>query len=405
MIKKLRIKFICVNMLIVTCMLALLFTTLFVFMHKSLEQNQLAGMVRAAEEPLPKHALRKGGANELKLPAIVLEKMPDGSLISAGNGSYDLTEQEALEALWDAAWDEEEPVGILSDYGLRYYRSDGPRGQKLVFADLSAERVTLRSLAKTCALIGASSLVVFFLLSVLLARWAIRPVEEAWRQQKQFVADASHELKTPLAVILANAELLEQEGYDDGQKKQFAASIRTMSLQMRHLLEQLLNLARLDNVHDTPDFAPLDFSRLVEDSLLPFEPIFFEQGLTLESEVESGLRVRADEQLLRQVVDILLDNAQKYSLPGAVRLFLQRSGAHHCVLRLSNPAAELSKTQCRDIFKRFYRRDEARTASGSYGLGLPIAEGIVQRLGGKIVCEWADGEICFTVTLPVEADA
>ena len=156
MIKKLRIKFICVNMLIVTCMLALLFTTLFVFMHKSLEQNQLAGMVRAAEEPLPKHALWKGGANELRLPAIVLEKMPDGSLISAGNGSYDLTEQEALEALWDAAWDEEEPVGILSDYGLRYYRSDGPRGQKLVFADLSAERVTLRSLAKTCALIGAS---------------------------------------------------------------------------------------------------------------------------------------------------------------------------------------------------------------------------------------------------------
>ena len=404
MIKKLRIKFICVNMLIVTCMLALLFTTLFVFMHRSLEQNQLAGMMRAAQEPLPKHALWKGGTSELKLPAIVLEKLPDGSLISAGNGSYDLTEQEALEELWDAAWDEDEPVGILSDYGLRYYRSDGPRGQKLVFADMTAERATLRSLARTCALIGASSLVVFFLLSVLLARWAIRPVEEAWRQQKQFVADASHELKTPLAVILANAELLEQEGYDDGQKKQFTASIRTMSLQMRHLLEQLLNLARLDNVHDTPDFSPQDFSRLVEDSLLPFEPIFFEQGLTLESEVEPAIRVRADEQLLRQVVDILLDNAQKYSLPGVVRLFLQRSGAHHCVLRLSNPARELSKAQCRDIFKRFYRRDEARTSSGSYGLGLPIAEGIVKRLGGKISCEWADGEICFTVTLPAEAE-
>ena len=120
--------------------------------------------------------------------------------------------------------------------------------------------------------------------------------------------------------------------------------------------------------------------------------------------MEPAIRVRADEQLLRQVVDILLDNAQKYSLPGVVRLFLQRSGAHHCVLRLSNPAAELSKTQCRDIFKRFYRRDEARTSSGSYGLGLPIAEGIVKRLGGKISCEWADGEICFTVTLPAEAE-
>ena len=113
--------------------------------------------------------------------------------------------------------------------------------------------------------------------------------------------------------------------------------------------------------------------------------------------------MRGDEQLLRQVVDILLDNAQKYSLPGTVRLSLQRSSTHHCALRLSNPADELSREERRDVFKRFYRRDEARTSSGSYGLGLPIAEGIVQRLGGKIVCDWANGEICFTVTLPIEA--
>ena len=403
MIKKLRIKFICVNMLIVSCMLALLFNMLFVFMNQSLAQRQIASMEQAAQEPLPRNVFGKGGANELKLPAIVLERRPDGTLAAAGNGSYDLTEQEALEALWDEAMAEEEPVGILSDYGLRYYRSDSPRGQKLVFADMSIERATLRSLAKTCALIGTVSLVGFFLLSVLLSRWAIRPVEEAWRQQKQFVADASHELKTPLAVILANAELLEQEGYSDGQKKQFAGSIRTMSLQMRHLLEQLLNLARLDNVHDAPDFAPLDFSQLVEDCLLPFEPVFFEQGLTLESEIEPGIRVRGDEQLLSQVADILLDNAQKYSLPGTVRLNLQRISTHHCALRLSNPADELSREERRDVFKRFYRRDKARTSSGSYGLGLPIAEGIVQRLGGKIVCDWANGEICFTVTLPIEA--
>ena len=392
MIKKLRIKFICINMLIVSCMLVLLFTTLFVFMNQSLARRQIASMERAAQEPLPRNAFGKGGANELKLPAIVLERLPDGTLAAAGNGSYDLTEQEALEALWDEAMAEEEPVGILSDYGLRYYRTENLHAEKVVFADMSIERATLRSLAKTCALIGTVSLVGFFLLSMLLSRWAIRPVEEAWRQ-----------LKTPLAVILANAELLEQEGYSDGQKKQFAGSIRTMSLQMRHLLEQLLNLARLDNVHDAPNFAPLDFSQLVEDCLLPFEPVFFEQGLTLESEVEPGIRVRGDEQLLRQVVDILLDNAQKYSLPGTVRLSLQRSSTHHCALRLSNPADELSREERRDVFKRFYRRDEARTSSGSYGLGLPIAEGIVQRLGGRIVCDWANGEICFTVTLPIEA--
>ena len=403
MIKKLRVKFVCINMLIVTCMLILLFTTLFVYMHRGLVRDQLAAMTRAAEGPVLKHAPGKGGGDDARSPAIVLERARDGSLIAMGSGSYDLTDQEALETLWADTLAAGEQTGLLREYGLRYYVAETPFGQKLVFADTAVERATMQHLVKVCITIGLASFAGFFLLSLLLARWAIRPVEEAWRQQKQFVADASHELKTPLTVIMANAELLQQEEYSPEQKKQFSASILTMSGQMRHLLERLLDLARLDNVHETPSFDPLDFSQLVEESLLPFEPVFFEQGLTLQTRVDPGISVRGSEQLLRQVVDILLDNAQKYALPGEVRLRLQRSGTHACQLRLSNPAEELSRSECRDVFKRFYRRDEARTSSGSYGLGLPIAEGIVTRLGGRIVCDWADGEITFTVTLPAES--
>ena len=405
MIRKLRVKFVCINMLIVTCMLALLFFTLFHFMREGLVRDQIATMRRAAEEPMSRRIPEKSGGGELRMPTIVLERGPDGSLRAMGDGSYDLTDSDALEELWDAALEGGASSGLLRDYGLRYLRASGPHGQKLVFADTSAEQATLRNLVKVCIVIGSASLAGFLVLSVLLSRWAVRPVEEAWRQQKLFVADASHELKTPLTVIMTNAELLQQAEYSESQKRQFSASILTMSAQMRHLLERLLDLARLDNAHEKPRFDPLDFSELVEESLLPFEPVFFERGLALQSQVEPGVRVRGSEQLLRQVLDILLDNAQKYSLPGTVRLSLQKSGAHHCQLRLSNPARELSKSERRDIFKRFYRQDEARTASGSYGLGLPIAEGIVTQLGGKIVCDWAAGEICFTVTLPAEAEA
>ena len=137
-------------------------------------------------------------------------------------------------------------------------------------------------------MLAVVSFAVFFAASLLLSRWAVRPVEIAWRQQKQFVADASHELKTPLTVIISNAELLQQPGYDEAQRKKFSDSILIMSRQMRHLVESLLDLARLDSVQGTNDFAELDFSALVEDCILPFEPLFFERGLQLESEVEAG---------------------------------------------------------------------------------------------------------------------
>ena len=271
-----------------------------------------------------------------------------------------------------------------------------------MFTDAAGERAALRSLIRVCIAVGAGSFVLFLGISLLLSKWAVRPVEEAWRQQKQFVADASHELKTPLTVIMANAELLTQEEYDAEQKARFSRSILSMSQRMRRLVEQLLELARLDSAQDVPPMEPLDLSALTEDCLLPFEPVFYEAGLPLEAEIEKGLIVRGDGQSLRQVVDILLDNAQKYAEPGTVRLQLKKQG-HHAVLTLRNPAAELSKAGQKAIFKRFTRGDSARGSTGSYGLGLPIAESLVSRCGGRIGCDWEAGEIRFRVSLPLAA--
>ena len=399
MIRKVRLKFICVNMLIVTCMLILMFGMLFHTIKKNIVQDQVSMLERLAEETGRERPFGRGDARVgLNLFHFTLEPGPDGELHYQSTGDFDFQEAE-LEALYERVCALEEQTGVLNDLDLRYLRTMTPHGPKLIFADISSEVMTLRHLLREVILVGLASFAGFFVISLLLSKWAVHPLDEAWRQQKQFVADASHELKTPLTVIMANAELLQQPGHDEQEKRRFSGSILTMSQQMRHLVESLLDLARLDSSRELPPMEELDFSALCEDCVLPFEPVYFERGLTLETEIQPSIRVRGVDQSLRQLVDILLDNAQKYSLPGSVKMSLKQAG-RTAVLTVSNPSSALSKAECRDVFKRFYRKDEARTGSGSYGLGLPIAESIVTRFGGKIVCEYAEGEARFTVTLP-----
>lgn len=136
------------------------------------------------------------------------------------------------------------------------------------------------------------------------------------------------------------------------------------------MVEDLLELARADSGQSRENISQLDFSKLVSDCVLPFEPVYYEKGLALETEVEPGISLEGRQQQLRQLTDILLDNAGKYSLPGGpVTLRLSRQGGRHCLLSVSNPAQEMSREECRDIFKRFYRADKARSRDGSYGPG------------------------------------
>jgi signal transduction histidine kinase len=298
----------------------------------------------------------------------------NGKLLSLGDSLFDLSDEAELQKLYGRTLVLEKLEGTVEEYDLRFVRMETPWGPKLVFTDMSGERAMTRRVVNISILVGLGALMILAAGSLLLSGWAVKPVEDAWNQQKQFVTDASHELKTPLTVIISNAELLQQPGYSDEKRQCFSESILSMSRQMRHLVESLLNLARLDSTRDTDELhANLDFSALVEECILPFEPMYFERGLLLESEIEPGLQVCGNEVPLRRCVDILLDNAQKYSEPGTVRVRLCRD-ARQAVLTVTNPYPELSKRECRDVFKRFYRRDSARTDSGSYGLGLPIAD-------------------------------
>ena len=400
MIRRLRLKFVCVNMLIVTVMLTAIFSMVYHFTQADLETQSVSMLQSVAATPF--RANRPGDPPEwVQLPFFVLDLDQAGNVTSAV-GYFDLTDEDDLQTLVYEANSAGGRVGVLPAYGLRYCRSVTPHGERIAFADMSSERATLANLMKSCLLIGALCFAVFLLISWLLARWAVKPVETAWQQQRQFVADASHELKTPLTVIMTNAELLNSPDFDETRRSQFAAHILTMSRQMRQLIEEMLDLARTDSGQANLVLSQVDLSKLVSDAVLPFEPVFFEAGLTLTTDIQEGITLRGSGQHLRQTADILLDNARKYAqAPGEVTVTLTRTGSR-CRLAVSNPGPEISKEDLKNIFKRFYRSDAAHTQRGSYGLGLSIAQNIVLRHHGKIWAESKNGRNTFFVELPVK---
>ena len=403
MIKRLRLKFIVINMGIATILLSAILGLVFYFTSANLETESIRMMERIASQPFQMNAPGELG-EDVRLPFFTLQLGPHGELLDASGGYSALSDAALLGGVAQAAAASPRRLGVLEEYNLRYYRSDAPMSRFLVFADISSERATLDGLRRTCLLIGGLSFLAFLWVSVLLSKWAVRPVERAWQQQRQFVAAASHELKTPLTVIMTNAELLQDEA-DEARRSTFSSSILTMSRQMRALIEQMLELARTDSAESHLVLRPVDLSGLTARSLLPFEPLFFEQGLTLISQVDEGITVSGDEEALRRVLEILLDNAQKYSSPGGeTQVTLHRRGRNHCALTVANQGEPIPPEARRQIFQRFYRADPARSRNGSFGLGLSIAEGIVAQHHGTIDVTCAGGFNRFRAELPCQQE-
>lgn len=400
MLKKLKIKFVAAIMVLFTAMLCLVFGLVCHFTQAGLEQESVAMMQSIAADPF-QLGRPDDRSERVRLPYFMLQVGARGEIIAAGGGYYDLSDQEFLRELIRACAEDGRPTGLIEEYNLRFCRVDTPNGWRLVFADVTSERAALRNLLETCAIVGLLCFAAFLSVSILLAAWMVKPVDKAWEQQRQFVADASHELKTPLAVIMTNAELLQSPDWAEGERAKFSDNILTMSRQMRVLVERLLELARADSGQRGAAFEAVDLSALAESALLPFEPLFFEQGLTLSGEIEPGVVVQGSGQQLRQVMDILLDNARKYSsTEGGVTVALKRLGRRHCRLSVSSPGEALSKQELKDIFKRFYRADKARSRDGSFGLGLSIARSIAEQHHGRIWAESEGGRNTFYVELP-----
>jgi len=403
MLKRLRIKFIAVIMSIVTVLFVVIFGLVLHFTMQNMERESVQMMrtmsFRPPSDGASMHKPDKKPDN-IRLPFFTVDITRDGEITAYGGEYFDLTDKEMLEKLVDTVNERKKETGILHEYGLRYLKKDMGRIKAIVFADISSEKAMIKGLITNMVVIGLIGYAVFFLISLLLAKWVTKPVEKTWNEQKQFIADASHELKTPLTVIMTNAEMMSDKSYSESARDGFTKNILSTSKRMRGLVESLLELARLDNNRAQIKLAEVDLSKLVNDSILPFEPLFYENGFELSSDIDNDVKVSADKEKLRQVVNILLDNALKYSDPAdKVTVELKQRGSE-CILSVSGLGTPLTKEECEDIFKRFYRVDQARNDGQSYGLGLSIADSIIKEHNGKIWAESENGYNIFYVSLP-----
>ncbi|MBE6894636.1 MAG: HAMP domain-containing histidine kinase [Ruminococcaceae bacterium] len=398
MLKKLRIKFVCIVMIIVTVMLVIIMGGMVHFTKKDLQQSNVQMMYSVAQRPfIPDRP--PNSRDEISLPYLVVKINRDGSTETTGNYSA-LTDTDFVQEIIHTANQSSNMEGEIKEYSLRYIKVDIPEN-KIVFADISSEIIAINKLLKNCIAVGVTAFFAFFVLTMYLSKWAISPVEEAWAQQRQFVADASHELKTPLAVILTNAELLKSDDYTQQEKNQFTESLLVMSRHMRSLVEGLLELVRFDSGNIKTTIDNIDASAVIEDAILPFEPMFFEQGLVLNSDIQQGIKIKASSRHITQLTNILLDNALKYSYKDThVNIRLKKQGSH-CIISVSGQGDSINNEDLKNIFKRFYRTDKARSRDGSFGLGLAIAQSIVREHSGQIWADSTNGTNTFYVMLPL----
>ncbi|WP_145150406.1 cell wall metabolism sensor histidine kinase WalK [Paenibacillus xylanexedens] len=267
-------------------------------------------------------------------------------------------------------------------------------GHMIVFIDVTAQQGILTNLIYTFAVVGLVMLIVIYFLSRYFANRSIAPVREAFEKQKQFIGDASHELKTPLAIINTNADVLlaNQEDTIANQAK-WLHYIKSETERMTGLTNDLLYLTQMDDSRSTMIHAKFNMSDAVESIILPMEAVIFEKNISLDYNIEPNLTVHGNSEQIKQVILILLDNAVKYSGPkGSVNVTLQRQN-NDVMLAVSNTGDGIAPEHLDRIFDRFYRTDSSRARKhGGHGLGLAIARSIVDQHKGEVYARSVVGE-------------
>lgn len=249
------------------------------------------------------------------------------------------------------------------------------------FIDMSDAKQTLNSILLSFGVVGTLMMGAIYLISVQFAKRAVVGIEGSWYKQKQFVADASHELKTPLAIIKTNLAALKS----DVGSNQWLDNIDQEATRMDSLIKDLLLLAQAEELDMTLQKRDFNLSSMLESNLLIFEPKIFEANLKMTSNIAEDITLYNDSVKVDQVIKILIDNAIKYSLDqGLIQIKLEKNNKE-TVLTIENESETLSESDLNHVFDRFYRRDKARTGTNaSFGLGLPIAKMMVEKMGGKI---------------------
>lgn len=314
------------------------------------------------------------------------------------------TEAEAVEYALEAVKSYENltvsllDMGTIDNYYYRVRRTE--TGDVIVaFLDCSFQKEVNKETSLNTVLICVLGMAGSFLVVLLLSNRAIRPEIENARKQKQFITNASHELKTPLAVIRANTEVLEMLQGDN----EWTHSTMSQVDRMDGLVQNLVMIARAEEREDRAEVSEIDVARVVSDTVDPFQALARQEHLELVCVLEEDVHMVASESAIQQLTTLLVDNAIKYCDEGGeVTVTLTQPKRGKVNLSVSNSYAEGEKAQFNRFFERFYRDDEAHSNGGGYGIGLSVAESICKRYRGTIRASWKAGIVTFMCQLRSE---
>ncbi|MBR1562867.1 MAG: HAMP domain-containing histidine kinase [Ruminococcus sp.] len=262
-----------------------------------------------------------------------------------------------------------------------------------IYIDNNSGSYILTRLIRISVIVGLAVLMVLFVVVFFYSRAVARPAEEAISKQRLFVSEASHELKTPVTIISANADLLS----DEIGENRWLDSIRRQSESMGRLVTGLLDLSRNDEMSSKESFKSFDLSRTVTNTLLSFDSIAYEHGKSISSEIEPDISYNGIEQKISQLVSILVDNAVKYADP-ETEISVKLTQAGKPQLTVENMCSDFDVSKKDMLFERFYRSDESHSGKG-YGLGLPIAASIANIHNAAIEVSFEKGIVKFTINL------
>ncbi len=407
MIKKLRKKFILLALSVVAAVIVVIVAGIDVANYVNMktkaddeidfvEQNSIRQNIEPRGEngfPMPGVLPPKDLPNETAFAAryFTVEVDKDGNITSYNLERIAFVSEKDLASYVEQAT---RSKGFAGNY--RYHKTETENGAHYIFLDCQKEIISTRNFIVSSAIISAIGIAAISLLIILLSKKVLAPVEESYQKQKRFITDAGHELKTPLTVISANAELLELE---IGENNEWLNSIKGQVQKLGGLTKELVYLSRMDEGETVVEKSPFSLDGAAEECAAGFR----EAALVANKQISLDLApvtVKANEEMVRRALNLLLDNAVKYAEGPEIRLALHKEGKW-AVLEQSN-AASLSKGEHPELFERFYRPDASRnSATGGHGIGLSVVQSIAENNGGEVSCSSTGETVTFRLKLPL----
>lgn len=401
MFKKLKIKFLLINMSLLTAVFIGIFGTIYLSTAYSMEKDmrmQLWSniMIAPQQKPTPKN-------DRIDMTIkIDLDNTNEVVTVSSKMNTDNLDINNIVTKVINSSKDMD--TIKINGESFGYLRQDIGNGKRIVLMSKSFQHEMLWNLLKIFIGVGSLSLILLFFISIYFTNKAINPLEATFRKQKQFIADASHELRTPLTIIKTNVSLLrENEMETIHSQKKWINYIDSQAGRMSTLINEMLSLANLDANKKKEERININLSKMLRDSLLVFEVVIFEKGLILEEDLSDNIFIKGEQNQIKKLISILMDNAIKYTNNNGkitVSLINERNKAK---LIIRNTGEGIEKEHLEKIFERFYRVDDSRDrGTGGYGLGLSIAKAIVEEHKGKIHAESIiNNETSFIIELPL----